>query len=151
MAMVGYSSCCDSYTPNCSVSLLLFLLVLLSTIVSISTILFNRMILFDGRCLCCPCKRRRKRPSLDKFPPEDHSFQRSTTPCTLNDSFTNGQYLNDDTFLDSRPSSVASSRNADDIQLTDLTSRRKIKPLPHYTLAIQRSPRITPILAMTHK
>lgn len=68
----------------------------------------------------------------------------------VDDSSTSDQHLPDDTWSISRPSSVTSSRNTDDIHLTNLTSEIKIKPIPHYTLAIRRSPKVTPMTITKH-
>jgi hypothetical protein len=65
-------------------------------------------------------------------------------PDTVYNAFENTQYLDDDIFLAIRPSSSATSRNADDIQLTGLTRARKNKPIPHYAIPLQRSPRVAP-------
>ena len=67
------------------------------------------------------------------------------------DSATSDQHSTGDTLPISRPSSVASSRNADDVHLTDLTSQRKDKPTPHYAIAIRRSPRVIPITIARHR
>jgi len=96
------------------------------------------------RCLCFPCKRNKRRSSLDESLEENGSMNPTIYSDTVYNAFENGQHLDDDIFLATRPSSVASSRTADDIQLTGLTSARKKKPIPHYAIALQRSPRVAP-------
>jgi len=65
-------------------------------------------------------------------------------PDTVYNAFENGQHPDDDIFLATRPSSGASTRTAHDIQLTGLTSAKKNKPIRHYAIPLQRSPRVTP-------
>jgi hypothetical protein len=97
-----------------------------------------------SRCLCCPCKRRKKRPPSEESSQGDNSVQSSIPPQIVYNPFENSESLDDDIFSSTRPTSTASSRTADDIQLTGLTSSRTEKPRPHYTLALQRSPRVSP-------
>jgi hypothetical protein len=144
MAFVSCSSCYIGFDLAHSLYLVL-LFALLSAIVRYYFSFFKRMIKISSRCLCCPRKRRKKRPLLDEFPQEDSSVQSPIYPRIVYNPFENSLNLDDDnSFSSTRPSSVASSRNADDIQLTGLTSPRTEKPKSHYTLPLQRSPRVAP-------
>lgn len=114
------------------------------------SIVYRKNILYV-RCPCCPWKRRRKRLSLNEFSQDHNSLQSSISPHMVYDSSTSDQHLTGDTLPISRPSSVASSRNVDDIHLTDLTNERKDKLIPHYAIAIRRSPRVIPITIARHR
>jgi hypothetical protein len=143
MAFVSCSSCYIDFELAHSLYLVL-LFALLSAIVRYYFSFFKRMIKISSRCLCCPRKRRKKRPSLDEFSQENSSVQSSIYPRIVYNALENSLNLDDNSFSSTRPSSVASSRNTDDIQLTGLTSPRTEKPKPHYTLPLQRSPRVAP-------
>ena len=144
IVLVACASWCVGFALDRSLHLLLLLVVLLSTIVSFCTSFCNRMTKISSSCPACLGKRRKKRPSEDECPPENHSVQLSTSPHTTDNTLNKSQYVDDDTFSSTRASSVASSRNADDIQLIGLTSPRKTKPIPHYTIPLQRGPRVAP-------
>jgi hypothetical protein len=146
MAFVSCSSCYIGFDLAHSLYLVL-LFALLSAIVRYYFSFFKRMIKISSRCPCCPCKRRKKRPLLDEFPQEDSSVQSPIYPHIVYNPFENSLNLDDDDddlSSSTRPSSVTSSRNADDIQLTGLTSPRTEKPKPQYALPLQRSPRVAP-------
>ena len=91
-----------------------------------------------------PCKRRRKRPSSDEVPQEDSSASPSLNPPIIYEPFENSLNLDDSISISTRPTSAISSRSADDIHLTGLTTPRTQKPTPHYALPLQRSPRVSP-------
>ena len=98
----------------------------------------------SSRCLCLPCKRRRKRPSSDEVPQEDSSASPSLYPPIIYNPLENSLNLDDSISVSTRPASAISSRSANDIDLTGLITPRKEKPTPHYALPLQRSPRVSP-------
>jgi len=142
MALASCSCFCASFDRDHSLYLLL-LLVLLSTTVSFNFSFFKRILNISSRCLCFPCKRRQKRSPLDKFSQKNGFIPPSIHSDIIYNVFENSQYLDDDIFLTTRASSAASSRNADDIELTDPTSARKKKTTPHYA-TLRRSAKVAP-------
>jgi hypothetical protein len=81
--------------------------------------------------LCCPLKRRRKRSPYQEFPPP-------IDPDMLDNS---SESIPNDTIDLIRP---PSSQSTKDVQL-NIISTPKEKPKPHYTLALNRSPRVSPL------
>ena len=49
-----------------------------------------------------------------------------------------------------RPASATSIKNIDDIQVNNLSTPRINKPLPHYALPLQRTPKISPLIAKSN-
>jgi hypothetical protein len=143
MALASCSSFCASFDRDHSLYLLL-LLVSLCTTVSFNFSFFKTMLKISSRCLYFPCKRRQKRSSLDKFSEKNGFIPPSIHSDIIYNMFENSQYLDDDIFLTTRASSAASSRNADDIEFTHLTSARKKKTIPHYATPLRRSAKVAP-------
>ncbi len=105
----------------------------------ISFIFLKKLHKTSSSCLCCPFKRRRRRSSQKELPQENNLIP----PPIHSYMMVNSKNIPNDSIDDSRPPSSASSQNADDIQLIVLPIRRN-KIRPHYTLALNRAPRMSP-------